>query len=146
MVYEENSLLTQRKERRRVVQIPFQMVADTLQRMVFYKSAIRSNENSILLFEEPEAHSYPPYIQDLAHEIIRSDSNQFFIATHSPYILNTMLEFTAIDELAVFHVDYEDHQTVARRIPDEELEELMDHGYDLFAYISRPLDEQRSDS
>lgn len=37
------------------VSIPNHLVADTLRRLIFYKSAIFSNSNSILLFEEPEA-------------------------------------------------------------------------------------------
>lgn len=42
--------------------IPFHSIADTLQRMIFYKAAIESNSESALVFEEPEAHSYPPFI------------------------------------------------------------------------------------
>ena len=34
--------------------IPFHSIADTLQRMIFYKAAIESNSESALVFEEPE--------------------------------------------------------------------------------------------
>ena len=33
--------------------IPFHSIADTLQRMIFYKAAIESNSESALVFEEP---------------------------------------------------------------------------------------------
>ena len=56
--------------------IPFHSIADTLQRMIFYKAAIESNQNSVLIFEEPEAHSYPPYISKITQEIINSEQNQ----------------------------------------------------------------------
>ena len=58
--------------------IPFHSIADTLQRMIFYKAAIESNSESALVFEEPEAHSYPPFISKVTQDIIQSDRNQFF--------------------------------------------------------------------
>lgn len=61
--------------------IPFHSIADTLQRMIFYKAAIESNSESALVFEEPEAHSYPPFISKVTQDIIQSDRNQFFITT-----------------------------------------------------------------
>ena len=41
--------------------IPFHSIADTLQRMIFYKAAIESNSESALVFEEPEGNAvyYP---------------------------------------------------------------------------------------
>ncbi len=41
-----------------VFQLPYSSIADTLQRIIFYKTAVASNQNSVLLFEEPEAHAY----------------------------------------------------------------------------------------
>nr|GFB75293.1 hypothetical protein [Tanacetum cinerariifolium] len=38
---------------------PYSSIADTLQRLIFYLAAIESNDDAVLLFEEPEAHSYP---------------------------------------------------------------------------------------
>ena len=51
--------------------------------------SIKSNEKSILLFEEPEANCYPPHIKALAQDIIDATTNQFFIATHSDCLLYT---------------------------------------------------------
>ena len=50
--------------------LPYSSAADTLQRIIFYKTAIASNKDSILLFEEPEAHSFPPYIVHITQEMI----------------------------------------------------------------------------
>ena len=72
--------------------VPFNSMADTLQRIMFYKTAIASNEKSIIIFEEPEAHSYPPYISKITTDIMYSETNQFFITTHSPYVLNDFME------------------------------------------------------
>lgn len=111
--------------------LPYHSIADTLQRVIFFKTAIASNENSVLLFEEPEAHAFPPYITDITYEIIESKSNQFFIATHSPYILNDFLE-NAREELAIFMVDYRDGQTVAKALSEHDISEVYKYGLDVF--------------
>lgn len=111
--------------------IPFHSIADTLQRMIFYKTAIESNRNSIITFEEPEAHSYPPYISKITHDMIKSESNQFFITTHSPYVVNDFLEMNN-DELAIYLVDFKHGETVVKRMADKQLQEAYEFGMDLF--------------
>lgn len=122
-----------------VFQLPYSSVADTLQRIIFYKTAVASNENSVLLFEEPEAHAYPPYIVEFTQEVINSETNQFFIVTHSPLIVSDFLE-GAIDDLAIFMVDSKDGQTVAKPLTRDEINEVHKYGVDLFfnneAYLS----------
>jgi AAA15 family ATPase/GTPase len=114
--------------------IPYNSVADTLQRIIFYKTAIASNKDSILLFEEPEAHSFPPYIAHITQEIIYSTTNQFFITTHSPFILNDFLE-NSRSELSVFAVNYIEGQTVAKKLTAQELDDIYQNGVDLFTNI-----------
>jgi AAA15 family ATPase/GTPase len=114
-----------------IISFPYSSIADTLQRLIFFKAAIASNQNSILLFEEPEAHCFPPYITHIAREIIDSESNQFFIATHSPYILDTFLEYER-DDLAIYMADFKDGQTVIKRLTDAELNDVFEYGLDLF--------------
>ncbi|RZJ23728.1 MAG: hypothetical protein EON51_02290 [Acinetobacter sp.] len=111
--------------------IPYNSIADTLQRIIFYKSAIASNKNSILLFEEPEAHSFPPYMSHLTQEMIYKTENQYFVATHSPFILNDLLE-NGREDLAVFIVNYEHNETVVRKLGENELHEVFQNGIDLF--------------
>lgn len=111
--------------------IPYNSIADTLQRIIFFKTAIASNNNSILLFEEPEAHSFPPYMSHLTQEMIYKKDNQYFVATHSPFILNDLLE-NGRDELAVFIVHYENYETKVRQLTDEELHDVFQNGIDLF--------------
>jgi AAA15 family ATPase/GTPase len=119
------------KEDNTVFQIPFNLIADTLQRIIFYKTAVASNEKSVLIFEEPEAHAFPPYISEFTRDVINSTTNQFFIATHSPFILNDFLE-DARDELAIFIVDFKDGQTVMKGLSRDEIEEVYKYGVDLF--------------
>ncbi|MBP6066033.1 AAA family ATPase [Bacteroides sp.] len=111
--------------------VPFNSIADTLQRMMYYKTAIASNENAILTFEEPEAHSYPPYVSKITTDIIYSESNQFFITTHSPYVLNEFLE-NKKEDLAIYLIDFEDGETSVRGLTDEEIDKVYQFGVDLF--------------
>lgn len=111
--------------------IPFHSIADTLQRMIFYEAAIESNNNAVLIFEEPEAHSYPPFISKVAQSILRSDSNQFFITTHSPYVVNDFLELKG-DELAIYLVDFKNGETIVKKVSEEEKQEMYEFGADLF--------------
>lgn len=111
--------------------IPYNSIADTLQRIIFYKAAIVSNTKSILLFEEPEAHSFPPYMTHLTQEMIYRKDNQYFIATHSPFILNDLLE-NSREEISVFNTNYNRHQTEVRKLTETELTDVYQNGVDLF--------------
>lgn len=118
--------------------VPFSSLADSLQRLIFYKAAIESNRNKVICFEEPEAHTFPPYISNIVNDIIAGDSNQFFITTHSPYVMSSLLE-SAGDSLAVYVVDMENNTTTAMRLTDKQLQEAYDNGMDMFYNIETYL-------
>ena len=118
----------------RIFLLPYSSVADTLQRIIFYKAAIASNKDSILLFEEPEAHAFPPYIVHITQEMIWSKDNQFFLTTHSPFVLNDFLE-NAREDLAVYLVDWKDGETTVKRLSDADLYEIYQYGIDLFTNL-----------
>ncbi len=122
----------QRRENDVVFRINYSLIADTLQRLIFLFAAIQSNENSIILLEEPEAHSFPPYVNELAKIISDSDTNQFFISTHSPYLLDEILKYNDEETLGIFVLDYENHETIIKEIPGEKFGEVMDMGSSFF--------------
>ncbi len=110
--------------------IPYTSMADTLQRYIFYMAAIESNTNSIILLEEIESHSFPRYVQEYAQRMIDSKDNQFFVTTHSPYLLNTIM--SEKQDIAIFLATYEDFQTKVKRLYEDEISELLNHGLDVF--------------
>ncbi|HPI19294.1 MAG TPA: AAA family ATPase [Candidatus Kapabacteria bacterium] len=130
----ENKMSFQKKEGSTVYTFHYSLLADTLQRIMFYKAAIYSHQNSILVFEEPEVNSFPPYIKDLAQTIINSEENQFFISTHSPYLFTSMLEDDS-DAVSIFLTDYKNHQTVIKKLTKEQKIELMKYGIDILLNI-----------
>ncbi len=120
---------------------PYSSMADTLQRLIFYFAAIDSNANSILILEEPEVHSFPPYTRNLAERIVNADQNQFFIATHSPYMLEALMEKSNEEELSIWLTYYEDHETKVKLIPHQLLKNLQAFSYDVFFNLDQLLEE-----
>ncbi|HEX9514156.1 MAG TPA: AAA family ATPase, partial [Puia sp.] len=121
-----------------VVRIPYHLISDTLRRLIFYKAAILSNRDSILLFEEPEAHMFPPYIKKFTADVIFDKTNQFFIATHSPYVLDELIA-EAGDDLSVYLVDYKEGETKIYSLKEDDLAEIREYGVDLFFNIESYL-------
>ncbi len=107
-------------------------IADTFQRLIFYFAAIDSNKDSVLILEEPEVHSFPPYTKELADRIIASTSNQFFITTHSPYLLQNLISNLGNEELNVFITYFENYETKIKKLSVEELRKVSDFHMDLF--------------
>lgn len=121
--------------------IPFSSLADSLRRLIFYKAAVESNNNKVICFEEPEAHTFPPYISNVVNDILERNSNQYFITTHSPYVVSSLLE-CAGDDLAVFVVDMDDGATtVVTRLSDSQMQRAYDNGLDMFYNIEGLLSE-----
>jgi hypothetical protein len=124
-----------------VYTVPLYQMADTLQRLIFHKAAIMSNENSVLLFEEPEAHMFPPYIRKFTGDVIfrKENNNQYFISTHSPIVVEDFLA-DAREDLSVYLVGLKDGQTIIKRLTDEQLDEVHDLNVDLFFNIESYMD------
>ncbi len=133
---ETNKLDVQKRVGNRVYKIPYALAADTLQRIIFHFAAIETNHDSILIFEEPEAHSFPKYISMFADKVIASTNNQFFIATHSPYLLTPFIEECDPKDIAIFICTYENYETKARALTDKEIGNIMENGIDMFYNIA----------
>lgn len=121
-----------------VISFPYSLASETLQRLVFYLTAIYSNKDSVLAFEEPEAHAFPYYTKYLAEIIAHNkNSNQYFISTHNPYFLLSILEKAPKDDVAVFHTRLEDYQTKAKALTEEQIGEILEKGIDVFFNVER---------
>lgn len=128
----ESKIEVQKESNGIAIAYPYIALSDTLQRMIFHLVAVESNENAILIFEEPEVHTFPPYIKHLAERIAQDRSNQYFISTHSPYFLLRVLEKAPTGDVAVFLTGWKDGRTQVRMLEEVEIEELMDLESSLF--------------
>jgi len=131
----DEKLEIQKQIERYVIKTPYSLVSDTLQRIIFHLAAIETNNDSVLLFEEPESHSYPPYVSMLAERIVKNKQNQYFITTHSPYLLAPFIEQCPQGEVAIFIAKYENYETKIKALSDAEIDNIMETGIDLFYNI-----------
>jgi hypothetical protein len=144
---EQNQQLRVRADARRLevmkdvdglsVAYPYSGAGDTLRRFGFHMAAMDSSREAVILLEEPEAHSYPGYIMQLAERMVAHETNQFFVTTHSPYFFDSVLENmvpyeSLMPELAVFVVYYKDFQTKIRQMSDAEVRGLQRDSLDVF--------------
>ena len=124
-----------------IISHPYHLASDTFQRLVFYMAALHTNSDSVLVFEEPEAHAFPYYTKYLAERIALDEKgNQYFISTHNPYFLLPILEKTLSEDIAVFITYYEDHHTQVRQLAQDELETIFDDD-DVFSNIDMFLED-----
>ncbi len=118
-----------------VISHPYSLVSDTLQRIIFYLVAIETNKDSVIAFEEPEAHSFPYYTEFLAERIALDKRNQYFISTHNPYFLLSVIEKSPLQDIAVYITYYRDHQTKVKKLGEEEIEKILEMEQDVFFNI-----------
>jgi AAA15 family ATPase/GTPase len=124
-----------------VVAYPYALVSDTLQRVVFHFVAIETNKDSILIFEEPDAYAFPYYTKFFAERVALDTSNQYFVSTHNPYFLLSVLEKTPKDDVAIFITYLKEHQTKVRLLAQDELPEVLDLDASVFFNLDHFLGE-----
>lgn len=127
---------------RKLITFPYSLIADTLRRMIFYHTAIITNNNATLVFEEPESFAFPYYTKELAQTIAYDENNnQYFITTHNPYFLKTVVDKTPSEQIKVFNVYYEDYKTKVKEFDRDTLIELfLEKDIDVFLNIDKLLE------
>ncbi|HPJ13831.1 MAG TPA: AAA family ATPase [Spirochaetota bacterium] len=134
---QENKFEVQKQVGDEIINYPYVLTSDTLQRIIFYMLAMESNKNSTLVFEEPEAHAFPYYTKFLGERIAMDETNQYFIATHNPYLLMAVLEKAPKDSVNIFITYFDEFQTKVRKIQESEMPALVDSDpfFNLNAYF-----------
>ncbi|RLF93469.1 hypothetical protein DRN52_06445 [Thermococci archaeon] len=123
---------------------PYSLVSETIQRIIFYLAAIKSNKDSVLVFEEPEAHAFPFYTKYLAERIALDENNQYFISTHNPYLLCPIIE--KAKSVRVFLTYLRGYRTKVKPLSKADLEKVLDLDLDVFFKIKELLGESKNDS
>lgn len=118
---------------------PYQIISETMQRFVFLMLALESNDNSILILDEPESNMFPFFIKDFAERISDNKNNQFFIATHNPYLLGSLLEKTPLTDISVFITSMKNYATVVEKCTNEQINELISLGSGSFFNLDNIL-------
>ncbi len=121
----ENKVMLTKEVNDELYNYPYALLSETLKRIVFIMLAIESNKNATLLLDEPEANTFPFYTKYIA-ERIALDSNQYFITTHNPYLLSSIIEKTSLNDLSVSITYMDNFETKIHSLPPAQIEELYD--------------------
>lgn len=129
---EQNSILTT---------YPYHVISDTLQRIIFYVTAIESNHpGTSLILEEPESNVFPYYTKYLAEKIAGDSEKQYFITTHNPYFLQAIIEKVPSPDLTVNLATMNDYQTMVKQLPESAREEILTLNSDVFLNFDKLIE------
>lgn len=121
---------------------PYTSISETLQRIVFYILAIESNKNATLIFDEPESNTFPMYRKQLAELIaLDKNANQYFIATHDPYLLNSLVGKAPSKDIALFVTRMENYETNVTPVKEKDLSILLDKGIDIYFNLNKLINQ-----
>ena len=97
-----------------------------------------------IFLEEPENNLFPPtqdsLIKWLLDMTINSRNNTLFIATHSPYVLSSLLEDKEIP-MTLLYVFEKDGYSVVKTALDDDLRTIYDYGIDAFFNLDNLVSE-----
>ena len=103
----------------------------------------RTNHCEVFL-EEPELNLFPPTQQILMRNLLRllgqKKENTLFISTHSPYILDILLEKENYD-YGLFYVHSSENGSIVKTATEEDVQDMYEAGVDAFFNIERLGDE-----
>jgi AAA15 family ATPase/GTPase len=116
----------------RGIRIGYHLLSDTAKRILFNFGALETNENSVILMEEPEVHSFPFYTKLLAERVSLSKSNVFIVTTHNPYFLETILDKVPKHELSVYLARARGMRSEYESVDIDKMEEIIVKGADVF--------------
>ena len=140
---QERKIEVQKEYEDIIISHPYPLISETLQRIIFHLIAIETNKNSIITFEEPESHAFPYYTKYLAERIaLNKNNNQYFISTHNPYFLLSILEKTPQKDIAIHITYFKNYQTKIKTLTEEEKREILDQEIDIFFNIEKFLSEK----
>jgi predicted ATPase len=92
----------------------------------------------VIAIEEPETHMFPFYVKCLAEKIAQGNKgNQYFVSTHNPYFLISLLEKAPKKDVNVFVTFTERNETRVRMLTDEQKEEILNMDVDVFFNLDK---------
>lgn len=137
----ENDIAVSKFVEGEIYSYPYFAISETLQRVVFYTMAVMSNKNAVLLFDEPESNTFPFYTKFLAERMALDETNQFFITTHNPYLLLSLIEKSKLRDLNVCIVSMKDYQTKVNALNEEQVTKVLDFNSDVFFNFNQIIEE-----
>ncbi|HRI62229.1 MAG TPA: AAA family ATPase, partial [Saprospiraceae bacterium] len=119
---------------------PFQTVSETWKRIMFMLAVLETNKDQVLLLDEPEANIFPFFNTQIAETIGLYNTNQFFITTHNPYLLQSLVAKTPKKDLCVFVTRMENFETKVHQMDSEQLSDTLERGMDIFLNLDEAVE------
>ncbi len=135
----ENDITASKLVQDAIYSYPYNALSETLQRIIFYIIALKSNKENIILFDEPDSNTFPFYTKYLAERIALDNTNQFFITTHNPYLLLSLIEKSKEEDINVIIVEMKDYKTTASTLKSKQVSEVIDLSSDVFFNFDKIL-------
>lgn len=105
---------------------------------------ITSINHCEVFIEEPEENLFPPTQQILIKNLLKlvnsKQGNTLFISTHSPYILDVLLERENYD-FGLFYIQSSENGSIVNTATEGNVQDMFDAGVDAFFNIDRLGDE-----
>ncbi|MBR5747442.1 MAG: AAA family ATPase [Prevotella sp.] len=121
--------------------IPNPEMTRWLMRRIFNLSGIHHCE---VFLEEPEENLFPPTQQILMKSLLNfvklEKGNTLFISTHSPYILDILLERESYD-FGLFYIRSTENGSIVKTATETDVQDMFEGGVDAFFNIERLGDE-----
>ena len=111
--WEENGLRFQENG----IELPTASMPDSLRAYALTMAAILTNEDAMVVLEEPESGLSPLDRQHVAETIARTESGGHFLSTRSQSFLSTVVAKAPAADLALWLVHRENGMTAATRAP-----------------------------
>lgn len=97
-----------------------------------------------VFLEEPEENLFPPtqqiLMKTLLNKIKGQEGNTLFISTHSPYILDVLLERETYD-FGLFYIQSTENGSMVKTATEADVQDMFESGVDAFFNIERLGDE-----
>lgn len=125
------------------IPLRFSEKEDAVECKAIYERYLMTDHSDVFL-EEPENNLFPPtqdsLVKWLLDKTLDERSNTLFVATHSPYVLSSVLEEEKIP-LSLFFVYEENGESKVKTASDEDMRGIYDYGIDAFFNLDNLVSE-----
>ncbi|RYD79827.1 MAG: hypothetical protein EOP53_09025 [Sphingobacteriales bacterium] len=137
----ESSIQIQKEDEGIVIAHPYTMSSVMLQRFVFHLAAIETNKNATIIFEEPESYATTEYTKEIATRIANDETNQYFISSHNPNFLVSVLSNVPREDVKIYYSLYKDYQTQTHALVDGDYDKILSRNMDVMEYFDKKFGE-----
>src|SRR5262249_44781334 len=102
---------------------PYDSISETWRRIVFHLAVQEVTKDGTLLLDEPET-DVPSYDTAFAQQVAADPTNQYFIVTHSPHMLTTLVSKVPVKDLFVFIVTMDGSYTKVKPVSGKGLAKI----------------------